>query len=80
MNQASGDVEHGEPSDPRYQQYNEQNCPDAHVVSLSPCRARQSKGKPEETFSSGLHGLSYATFRLGVADLSPRASPVDEMS
>jgi hypothetical protein len=36
VNQASSDVEHRESSDPRYQQHNKQNCPDAHLVSLSP--------------------------------------------
>jgi hypothetical protein len=54
VNQAASDVEHRESTDPRYQQYDEQNCPDAHLVSLSPCRARQGKGKPEETRSTGL--------------------------
>jgi hypothetical protein len=40
VNQAAGDVEYGESSDPRYQQYNEQDRPDAHVASLSPSSVR----------------------------------------
>jgi hypothetical protein len=58
VNQASGDVEYGESSDPRYQQYNEQDHPDAHVASLSPSRARGRVGQSRKKYSPGLAELS----------------------
>jgi hypothetical protein len=47
-------MEYGESSDPRNQQYNKQDHPDAHIASLSPYRARGIAGQTGRNISPGL--------------------------
>lgn len=46
VDQPSGDVENRESPNPRYQQYNEQNCPNAHLCLTFAAPHAERQGKP----------------------------------